>query len=292
MSQNGEVTVEKDLPGQPHIGKVFVAIHAHLDDIPYYCAGTVAKLIREGYTGYIIRTSNDEKCGPGTQDQNIRLNEQDHFRMAKALGVAGVCDLYYRNHRMNEISAQELRSRLVFLFRLLKADTILSFNPSGHDEENPDHWVTGRAVEEACWMSGMGDDYPEHIEAGVKPYGVKERYYFVGRQGQPFNRVVDISSTIDLKIAALTECKTQGGGNSGSLLRARLAREGKRLPMLGDDDRTADREYVRQFLVSEYRTLGEKYACAYAEPFYYLDHRVSQTQTAVDDYIKKNAVPL
>jgi len=292
MSQNGEVTVERDLPGQPYKGKVFVAIHAHLDDIPYYCAGTVAKLIREGYTGYIIRTSNDEKCGPGTQDQNIRSNEQDHFRMAKALGVTGVFDFYYRNHRMNEISAQELRSRLVFLFRLLKADTILSFNPSGHDEENPDHWATGRAVEEACWMSGMGNDYPEHIEAGVTPHGVKERYYFVGRRGQPFNRVVDISSTIDVKIAALTECKTQGGGNGGSLLRARLAREGKRLPILGDDDRTADREYVRQFLISEYKTLGEQHGCAYAEAFYYLDHRSLQTQTEVEDYIKKNAVPL
>ena len=292
MAHNGEVTVERDLPGQPHKGKVLVAIHAHLDDIPYYCAGTVAKLIREGYTAYIIRTSNDEKCGPGTQDQNIRLNEQDHFRMAKALGVAGVFDFYYRNHRMNEISAQELRSRLVFLFRLLKADTILSFNPSGHDEENPDHWVTGRAVEEACWMSAMGNDYPEHVEAGVRPCGVKERYYFVGRQGQPFNRVVDISSTIDVKIAALTECKTQGGGNSGSLLRARLAREGKRLPVLGDDDQTADREYVRQFVVSEYKKLGEQYGCAYAEPFYYLDHRVLQTETEVDDYVKKNAVPL
>ena len=108
MSQNQEITIEKDLPGQPHKGKVFVAVHAHLDDIPYYCAGTVAKLIREGYTGYIIRTSNDEKCGPGTQDQNIRSNEQDHFRMAKSLGVAGVFDFYYRNHRMNEISAQEM----------------------------------------------------------------------------------------------------------------------------------------------------------------------------------------
>ena len=292
MSQNQEITIEKDLPGQPHKGKVFVAVHAHLDDIPYYCAGTVAKLIREGYTGYIIRTSNDEKCGPGTQDQNIHSNEQDHFRMAKSLGVAGLFDFYYRNHRMNEISAQEMRSRLIFLFRFLKADTILSFNPSGHDEENPDHRVTGRAVEEACWMSEMGNDYPEHIEAGVRPHGVKERYCFVGRPGQPFNRVVDISSTIDIKIAALAECKTQGGGNSGSQLRARLAREGKRLPILGDDDQTADREYVRQFLISEYRTLGQQFGCAYAEAFYYMDHRVPRAQTEVDDYIKQNAVPL
>ena len=35
--ENGsEVFIEKDLPGKPHQDKVFVAIHAHLDDIPYY----------------------------------------------------------------------------------------------------------------------------------------------------------------------------------------------------------------------------------------------------------------
>ena len=41
----GEVVVEKDLPGQPHKGKVFAAVHAHLDDIPYYAAGLCAKLM-------------------------------------------------------------------------------------------------------------------------------------------------------------------------------------------------------------------------------------------------------
>ncbi|MBL8294864.1 MAG: hypothetical protein JNN08_23665, partial [Bryobacterales bacterium] len=32
----GPVVVEKDLPGQPHKGKVFAAVHAHLDDVPFY----------------------------------------------------------------------------------------------------------------------------------------------------------------------------------------------------------------------------------------------------------------
>ena len=41
----GEVVVEKDQPGHPHKGKVFAAVHAHLDDIPYYAAGLCAKLI-------------------------------------------------------------------------------------------------------------------------------------------------------------------------------------------------------------------------------------------------------
>ena len=81
----GEVTLVKDEPGKPHGGKVFAAVHAHLDDIPYYASGLCAKLMDEGYTGYIIRTTNDERCGGRTTAENILSNEQDHFRMTAAL---------------------------------------------------------------------------------------------------------------------------------------------------------------------------------------------------------------
>jgi hypothetical protein len=32
-------------------------------------------------------------------------------------------------------------------FRLLKVDTVFSYDPWGHYEENPDHYVTAQAVE-------------------------------------------------------------------------------------------------------------------------------------------------
>jgi hypothetical protein len=192
---------------------------------------------------------------------------------------------------MNNISTQEFRSRLIFLYRYLKVDTVITFNPWGHGEENPDHWVTGRVAEEACWMSGMRNDYPEHMEAGLQPHSVRERYYFVGRPGQVFNRVVDIGSTIEQKIAAIAECKSQGGGNSGSRLRERLAKQGKRLPILGNDDKTADREYIRHFMLNEYKEMGKKYGLEYAEAFYYIDQRQPEGKSEVEKYIEKNAVP-
>ncbi len=285
----GEVVVERDQPGQPHKGKVFVAVHAHLDDLPHYAAGLCAKLMREGYTGHLIRTSNDEKRGGGTTAQNILSNEQEHLRMAAALGFREVFDLYYQNHEMDGISSLDLRGRLIFLFRFLKANTVISFNPWGHGEENPDHWVTGRAVEQACWMCGVPNDFEEHREAGFQPQEVLERYYFYGRPGQPFNRVVDIRAHIEKKIDAIVECKSQGGGNFGSQLRARLARQRRRLPLLGNDDRTADREYVRQFLLDDNREYGKPHDLAFAERFYYIDQRPPE-KSKVEEYVEKNAV--
>ena len=141
-------------------------------------------------------------------------------------------------------------------------------------------------------MSGMSEDYREHLEAGLQPHGVRERYYFVARPGQPYNRLVDISSTVEEKIAAIVECRSKGGGNSGSMLRSRLAREGKRLPVLGDDDQTADREYVRRFLLGENRRLGAQHGVSYAEAFYYTAQRIPDEKSELEEYIKENAVPL
>ncbi len=287
----GEIVVERDQPGQPHKGKVFAAVHAHLDDVPYYAAGLCAKLIREGYTGYLIRTTNDEKCGGRSTAENILSNEQEHIKVAAALGFRDTFDLYYQNHEMDAISSLDLRGRLIFLFRYLKVDTVISFNPWGHGEENPDHWVTGRAVEEAAWMGAMPNDFHEHMEANIQPHPVRERYYFYGRPGQAFNRVVDIGAHIEKKIDAIVECRSQGGGNFGSQLRARLAREGKRLPLLGNDDRTADREYVRQFLLDDDRAYGKDYNLVFAERFYYIDQR-QPALSKVEAYVTANAVPL
>src|ERR1035441_6091268 len=56
-----DVTLERATSGTPRKGKVLALIAPHLDDGPIFAGGTIAKLLREGATGYFIRTSNDEK---------------------------------------------------------------------------------------------------------------------------------------------------------------------------------------------------------------------------------------
>src|SRR5260370_2540218 len=74
MAVSSKIAVEKDQPGQPHQGKVFVAVHAHLDDVPYFAGGLCAKLMQEGYTGYIVRTCNDEQYGGRAKPRRNRYN--------------------------------------------------------------------------------------------------------------------------------------------------------------------------------------------------------------------------
>jgi LmbE family N-acetylglucosaminyl deacetylase len=247
--------------------------------------------MQEGYTGYLVRTCNDEKYGGRTIAENILSNEQEHLKMAAVLGFKDVFDLYYRNRRMNEISPIEIRGRLTFILRALKADTVLSFDPSAGGEKDGDHEETACAVEDACVMCGSESDFAEHLEAGFPAHSVSERYYFWTRPDQGFNRVVDISRHIERKIDAIVECKSQGGGARGSELRARLAKQGRRLPLLGSDEQSANRAYVRQFLLDDYREYGKQHGLQFAERFYYVDER-PHTPTKVDQYVEKNSVRL
>ena len=51
---HGDLIIERSVPGKPHTGKVLAAIQPHSDDIPIFAAGTVAKLLEEGYSGHLI----------------------------------------------------------------------------------------------------------------------------------------------------------------------------------------------------------------------------------------------
>jgi hypothetical protein len=59
------------------------------------------------------------------------------------------------------------------------------------------------------------------------------------------------SRYIDQKVHVNLANVTQGpAGNTGSRLRQKLASQGKRLPLLGDNDDTANRAYTKQFALS------------------------------------------
>jgi LmbE family N-acetylglucosaminyl deacetylase len=294
------VYIERPTSGQPHKGKVLLALQAHSDDIPLSAAGTVAKLIEEGYTGYLVRATNDDMGDApglgtrGTIGENDLRNEQDNEKIARILGCKRTFNLNYSNHRMADVSLNELISRLILIIRLVKADTVVCWDPWAHDEENPDHYMLARGVEAACWMAGRSHDYEEQFAAGLEPHAVADKYYFARRP--EITRVVDISAQIDKKVEANRANSGKGpAGNLGSRLRAELAKKGERLPLLGDgDDASADRNYIKEFGMRRSRELGAKYGVEYAEVFHYLPpgSAGADADKRVEEYVKQHAAPM
>jgi LmbE family N-acetylglucosaminyl deacetylase len=286
QTPTADVVIERAAPGTPHKGKVLALITPHLDDGPFFAGGTIAKLVREGYTGYFIRTSNDEKDSFDlTMGETVLANERDSAEFLRTTGLKQMFDLGYRNHRMDDVARTEMRARLIFLFRLLKVDTVFSYDPWGHYEENPDHYVSAQAVEAACWMSAGHLDMPEHFAVGLKPHSVSEKYYFA-RGPQLVNRVVDIGPEVQAKLAGLRACRTMMTHMIKDL-NAELAEQKRRLPALTGDENTAIIEFTKLRVETHDRAIGRKYGLDYAEEFHYIG-----PDQAFAEYISRNAVPL
>jgi len=287
FDSHGPVIIEKKRAGKPRAGQVVVAIQPHSDDIPIFAAGLYAKLIDEGATPYMIRVTNDDMAGPGNYAETVSANQRDQDALNRVFGIKKTYELNYNNHMMDNIARSELRQRFIFLFRLLKADIVITYDPTGHYEENPDHYVSSACVEAAAWMAGGTKDYPEHFDAGLKPHSVSEKYYFARFQ-QQVNRIIDIAPWVEKKIDANLENKAQGpAGETGARLRARLQKEGKTLPLLGNDDTTANRNYIRQFVLERDRAIGKTHGLDFAEQYHYIGPGPDRVQ----DYIKQNAQP-
>src|SRR5207244_315741 len=123
--------------------------------------------------------------------------------------------------------------------------------------------------------------------AGLKPHTVQEKYYYARRP--EINRVVDVSGVVEQIIDANRANRAKGpAGAHGSRLRAELARRGQRLPLLGNDDASADRNYIREFILAKSRALGQKHGVQYAEAFHHIGG--GARRSAVEEYIRKNAV--
>ena len=56
----------------------------------------------------------------------------------------------------------------------------------------------------------------------------------------------------------------------------------------GGNDDTANRQYIKEFVLRDNAELGRKYGLAYAEQYHY----IGPESSPVDDYVKQHAVPL
>ena len=134
-------------------------------------------------------------------------------------------------------------------------------------------------------MAGGHLDFPEHLDAGLAPHSVSEKYYYA-RGPQLVNRVVDISSTIDQKMAAIRANKTMIGHMVGEF-RQSLAKRKLKLPELEGDPDKAIRAYADLRFRAAFARRGEPYGLDFAERFHHIG-----PDTSLDAYVAKNAVPL
>jgi len=204
---------------QPFRGRVLVVVTCHADDFSMFAGGSIATLIDKGYTGYLIRVTDDEKSGGPDPQHNAAQNEREVLKVAQMLGLSAIYSLNFKNDELGRVPHDRLRDAVMQYLRKLKADTIYTFDPyAGYGEENPDHRACGLAAEDAARNADNPRYAPEQISSGIAPYAVTDGYYWA-RAPIDVNTVTDISAHLDRKMEAMTLHRAQFATSAVSYFR-------------------------------------------------------------------------
>ena len=252
---------------EPGAGRSVLIITAHADDAALFLGGTVARWAEAGWNVVVVRVTDDrwdsfELSEPDT----ITINKQQFDSALAALGVAEVWELGYATDTLADVSEVELREKIIRLIRVHKPYALVTFDPYAmYHEDNQDHLMVAAATDEAFWTAQFDKHHPEHLAEGLEPHGVFERWYF-GRRVTDVTDVVDISSTINRKIAAAL-CHDAMLRNLVNQLKLQARTGGWRIPLL-DDLRSGDLSVlIDPMLRQQAQALGTRHGIAMAEEF-------------------------
>jgi LmbE family N-acetylglucosaminyl deacetylase len=180
------------------------AVYAHPDDGEFFAAGSLAKWAAAGHDVHAIcGTSGDL----GTKRRDVAPGALAATRAAElgaamaAIGGHPPIVLGYPDGRLRE-HAQEAKERLVYWFRKLRVDRVVTFDPWKRYEIHPDHIEIGRMASEAAAFSCFPLLHPEHLAEGHEPVQPREVWYMMPCEHRP-NRVVDIRATFAKKVESL-----------------------------------------------------------------------------------------
>jgi LmbE family N-acetylglucosaminyl deacetylase len=187
-----------------------IVVMPHPDDVESRMAGTVARWIREGKEVIYVVCTNGDK---GTNNPNITpqelagVREQEQLAAAEILGVREVIFLHHPDQSLED--TPEFRKEIVRLIRTYRPDIVVTVDSYGRYIDHRDHRIAARVTLDAVFpYAGCTHSYPDFLKEGLQPHRVKEVLICGTRDP---NYYIDITDTIDIKIAALRCHKSQVG---------------------------------------------------------------------------------
>ena len=237
---------------------------AHADDITIWAGGTLKKLSSEGYKLICVRITDDyADCIGILPEEAIKLNRIEAENAYRALGATEIIHLDYPTDTLAGADYLELRAKLIYLIRKYKPNIIISFDMNGINEENMDHIITARAVNEASWQSAVENFHPEHLNEGLNIHMVGQRYLFA-RNPTVINYHVNISKYFRDKIKALCEHKTV---LKNLFFQQKLLAEANDLKVDLLEDNITNEVRVKLWQRAVHSDVGKKYGVKFAEEF-------------------------
>lgn len=190
-----------------------LVVLAHPDDPEFFCGATLAKWAREGKEiRYLLLTCGDKGSDdPAATPEMLCADRQaEQCAAAAVIGVNEVKFLSYPDGEL--INSPQVRREIVREIRRFKPRLLVTCDPTTYIRMNaainhPDHRAAGAAALDSVFpASGNRMYFPELLQEGLLPHVPKEIWLSVSHEP---NIWVDVNDTIEVKIAALREHKSQ-----------------------------------------------------------------------------------
>jgi LmbE family N-acetylglucosaminyl deacetylase len=196
----------------PKFNRVLV-VSAHPDDPDFGAGGTIAKLAKGGArVSYVIVTDGSQGGeDPKQKDSELTaIREKEQKAAARVLGVKKVEFLGYKDGHV--APNLKLRHDIVRMIRKHRPELVITHIPgrvldAPMGGSHPDHLAVGEATMAAVYPDSRNPRaFRSLLKEGLKPHEVKEVWIPFWTNG---DYLIDISSTLDLKFAALRKHKSQ-----------------------------------------------------------------------------------
>ena len=191
-----------------------MVVCAHPDDAEIGAGGTTAYWARNGCEiSYVVCTtgssgSNDESM---TSDKIVGIRRDEQAAAADVIGVTNLVMLPYPDGMLE--TNREFLGDIVKAIRTYRPDVVFTHDPFRFDGFNHrDHRNTGITVQDAVYPYARDHlHFPDQIADGLEPHIVSDVFFW--HADEP-NVVVDITSSIDIRIDALSQHSSQVPGLS------------------------------------------------------------------------------
>jgi LmbE family N-acetylglucosaminyl deacetylase len=183
-----------------------LVIVAHPDDAESWAGGTIAKLVQDGaQVAYCVATNGDKGSGDRTMTPE-RLAATRQAEQRDAARVLGVETVEFLNFPDCEVeNTRRTRMVVTAAIRRHRPDLLLTQDPNRTTllgASHRDHRIVGEIALDCVYPLARAHlAFPELLDQGLEPHATKEVHLMVW--GAHSNLVVDISETIEVKIAAL-----------------------------------------------------------------------------------------
>jgi LmbE family N-acetylglucosaminyl deacetylase len=190
-----------------------LVVSAHPDDPDFGAGGTIGKLAKNGSkVTYVIVTDGSQGGEDPTQRDSelIAIRQKEQKAAARVLGVKKVEFLGYKDGHLSP--DLKLRRDIVRMIRKYKPELVITHIPgrvldAPMGGSHPDHLAVGEATMAAVYPDSRNPRaFRSLLKEGFPAHEVKEVWIPFWTSGE---YLVDISSTLDLKIEALHKHKSQ-----------------------------------------------------------------------------------